>query len=314
MELGRLEAVEVRQVWEREARDFTPWLLENPDRLAESLGIDLDLTAAEHPVGGFSLDLVGEDLTNDCVLIVENQLEGTDHAHLGQLLTYAAGTGAGTIVWIATSFRDEHRQAIDWLNENTPPEIHFFGIEIRLVRIGASSPAPLLDVVAQPNDWQKQVREVARAERASGRDPLYLAFWARFLERVKSEYPSWTKRSHSTTDNWLNMPGPFQGTWLNPSFARGKRLRQELYIDTGDAEANKRLFDHLRAHREIMEAAYGGALDWEELPDKRACRIADYTDGWIQQQDRFEEFVDWFVDRGARLRAALAAAPPFVAE
>ena len=89
MELGRLEPVDVRTVWEKEDRDFTPWLLDHDDRLAEALGIDLEIQQSEHPVGNFSLDLIGHDLTNDAVLIVENQLSGTDHNHLGQILTYA---------------------------------------------------------------------------------------------------------------------------------------------------------------------------------------------------------------------------------
>src|SRR5215203_5282830 len=114
--LGRLQALDPRSVWPREAHDFTPWLLENEDALAEALGLDLELSAAEHPVGGFALDLVGRDMTNDCVLIVENQLSDTDHGHLGQLLTYAAGTDARTVVWLAPRFREEHRQALDYLN------------------------------------------------------------------------------------------------------------------------------------------------------------------------------------------------------
>ena len=139
VELGRLEHVDPRSVWVHEAHDFTPWLLANADRLSEALGIDLELEAAEHAVGGYSLDLVGRDITNDAVLIVENQLATTDHSHLGQVLTYAAGTGASTIVWIATAFREEHRQALDWLNESTGDEAHFFGIELQLVKIGDST-------------------------------------------------------------------------------------------------------------------------------------------------------------------------------
>ena len=119
MELGRLEELDVRTAWGHEAHDFTPWLLEHGDHLAETLGIDVELERSEHPVGGFSLDLIGMDLTNDAVLIVENQLEATDHGHLGQIMTYAAGTDASTVVWIATVFRDEHRQALDWINEQT---------------------------------------------------------------------------------------------------------------------------------------------------------------------------------------------------
>ena len=147
LELGKLEHVDPRTVWPHEAHDFTPWLLANADRLAEALGIDLELEAAEHAVGGYALDLVGRDITNDAVLIVENQLAVTDHSHLGQVLTYAAGTAASTIVWIATAFREEHRQALDWLNENTGDNAHFFGIELQVVTIGDSAPAPLFNVV-----------------------------------------------------------------------------------------------------------------------------------------------------------------------
>ena len=132
-----------------------------------------ELEAAEHPVGGYSLDLVGRDTTNDAVLIVENQLAPTDHSHLGQVLTYAAGTAASTIVWIATAFCEEHRQALDWLNENTGEDVHFFGIELQVVKIGDSPPAPLLNLVAQPNDWQKQVRASTQRSAVTGKGALY---------------------------------------------------------------------------------------------------------------------------------------------
>ena len=118
---------------------------------------------------------MGRDITNDAVLIVENQLEPTDHSHLGQVLTYAAETGASTIVWIATSFREEHRQALDWLNENTGDRTHFFGIELQLVRIGDSLNAPLLNMVVQPNDWQKQIRSSTKQPRSVGREHFTLS-------------------------------------------------------------------------------------------------------------------------------------------
>src|SRR5215212_3718080 len=115
-QLGRLILVEPRTVWPHEAADFTPWLLDNVDVLGDLLGMELELEVAEHPVGSFSLDLYGHDLSDDNVVIVENQLEPSDHNHLGQILTYAAGTDPTTIVWVATGFRDEHRQAVAWLN------------------------------------------------------------------------------------------------------------------------------------------------------------------------------------------------------
>jgi len=141
--LGRLTSVPPRDVWVHEAYDFTPWLLQNVDVLSDLLGMEeLELDAAEQPVGGFSLDLIGRDLSDGSVVIVENQLAQSDHGHLGQILTYAAGTNPTTIVWIATSFRPEHRAALDWLNEHTDPDTRFFGVEIEVVRIGDSAPAP----------------------------------------------------------------------------------------------------------------------------------------------------------------------------
>ena len=184
-ELGRLEQVNPREVWAHEAQHFTPWLLGHADTLGEVLGIDLELERNEHPVGGFSLDLIGRDLTNDCALIVENQLEGTDHAHLGQILTYAAGTDAATIVWMATTFREEHRQALDWLNNLAGDQARFFGVQITAVRIGDSPVAPQFRLRAQPNDWHAQLSRAVRATTAvSGKAQLYRDFWTRFLDRA----------------------------------------------------------------------------------------------------------------------------------
>ncbi|MGH3116142.1 MAG: DUF4268 domain-containing protein [Gaiellales bacterium] len=306
LELGKLEQVDPRSVWTHEALDFTPWLLANADRLSEALGIDLELEAAEHAVGGYSLDLVGRDITNDAVLIVENQLAITDHSHLGQVLTYAAGTAASTIVWIATAFREEHRQALDWLNENTSDNAHFFGIELQVVRIGDSLSAPLFNVVAQPNDWQKQVRAATQAGAVAGKGALYVQFWGRFLDRVHAEHPDWTRSRRAGPENWFEMKSPIRGCSISSSFAQNDRLRHELYIDTGDGDRNIELFGYLRDRQAQIEAAYEGPLSWEELPNRRACRIADYKDGCtVAQVERYDEFLDWFLDAGTRLRRAL---------
>ena len=138
--LGRLTTVSPREVWTHEAHQFTPWLLQNVDVLSDLLEMELVLDVAENPVGGFSLDLLGRDLSDDSVVIVENQLEQSEHLHLGQILTYAAGTNPKTIVWITTGFRPEHRAALDWLNEHTDPDTRFFGVEIEVVQIGDSPP------------------------------------------------------------------------------------------------------------------------------------------------------------------------------
>ena len=283
-ELGRLESVDPRSVWQHEAVDFTPWLLDNADVLADALGIDLELSTAEHPVGGFSLDLIGRDLTNDCVLIVENQLSSTDHGHLGQLVTYAAGTEARTVVWVALQFREEHRQALDYLNDLAGDATRFFGVELAVVRIGGSQRAPLLRVRAQPNDWHAQVAAVSRSSSLqAGKAPLYYQFWARLLERVGREHPGWTNERKPQTANWFSMACPFKGgPHYAFSFAAEGRLRSELYIDLGDAEANSGLFEELHDLRSVIEEAYGAPPTWEDLEGKRACRIAIRRWGGLQ--------------------------------
>ncbi len=308
-DLGRIERLDARAVWAHEAHDFTPWLLSNADHLAEVLGIDLELHRNEEPVGGYSLDLIGRDLTNDAVLMVENQLAGTDHSHLGQLLTYAAGTTASTVVWIATSFREEHRQALDWLNENTGQNVHFFGVELEVVRIGDSAPAPLLKVVAQPNDWQKEIRARTQATASGGKAALYLEFWTRALTETRSAHPEWTSASKGQPQNWIYLRPPFRGAPHALSFASGGRLRTELYIDTGDGDRNREIFGALLDDRQAFETAYGRAVEWEALEGRRACRVAEYTPGDITQADRYEEFSAWFMDSGERLRRAVAAVP-----
>jgi hypothetical protein len=314
LELGRLQSIDLRDVWRHEAYDFTPWLLGNADVLAGALGIDLEFTAAEHPVGGFNLDLVGRDLTNNCVLIVENQLSTTDHGHLGQLVTYAAGTEARTIVWIAPSFKEEHRQALDFLNDMGGEETRFFGLEISLVRIGDSAPAPLIRLRAQPNDWHAQVSAATRSTAQQvGKAPLYRQFWTRFLERVKVEHPGWTNATKAPLDNWLSMPCPFKGgTYYSVSFAARSKLRTELYIDLGDAELNTSLFEQLADQKELLEQTYGAPLSWEELTGKRACRIADYGEGDVSNEGLHEQYIDWFFDTAMRLRRAIDAVVPAI--
>ncbi len=156
IELSKLQPVDLRQVWEHEAQDFTPWLAENIDALAEVLGLDLEVRQSEAQVGTFSLDILAHDLASDRPVVIENQLEGTDHDHLGKLLTYAAGFDPNVVVWIAREFRPEHRAAIDWLNHRTGENTAFFAITVEAWRIANSPIAPKFNLVASLNDWEKQ--------------------------------------------------------------------------------------------------------------------------------------------------------------
>ncbi len=161
--LSRLEKVDLRDVWKTEAGDFTPWLAreENIALLGNAIGIDLEVEAQEKNVGPFRADILCKDTISENWVLVENQLERTDHVHLGQLLTYAAGLNAVTIVWIADRFTDEHRAALDWLNEITDSSFNFFGLEVELWRIGDSPIAPKFNIASKPNDWTKTVGRAA---------------------------------------------------------------------------------------------------------------------------------------------------------
>lgn len=152
LELGRLEQVDLREAWPNEAINFTPWLAENIDHLGDALGLDLEVREQEAAVGPFSLDLLVHDVNGDRPVVIENQLDATDHDHLGKLLTYAAGYDAHVVIWIGKTFREEHRAALDWLNSRTGESTSFFGVVVEVWRISSSTAAPHFSVVASPNN------------------------------------------------------------------------------------------------------------------------------------------------------------------
>ena len=183
--LGRLTRVDLRDIWTSEATDFTPWLAqpENLVILGETLGIDLEVEALEKAVGPFRADILCKDIGTDSWVLVENQLERTDHNHLGQLLTYASGLKAVTIVWIAERFSEEHRATLDWLNNITDESFRFFGLEVELWQIGDSPAAPKFNIVSKPNDWSRLVAQAARAlDEAALTDTraMQRAYWEAF--------------------------------------------------------------------------------------------------------------------------------------
>ena len=304
IDMSRLRQVPVRDVWKSEPRHFTLWLLANADVLADTLGMELELTEAEHQVGEFSLDLIGRDLGSGGVVIVENQLEKTDHGHLGQLLTYAGGTDPETIVWCAPSFREQHRAALDWLNLHTDEETRFFGVEVSAVQIDDSRPAPLFRVVAKPNDWTKQVH-AEKAASLSGKGVAYVEFWAELLRRIRESHPDWTSKTTGSRSNWISLP--FGVSWASYGFVftqTGPRI--ELYFDTGDAAATQEQFAKFAALSEPLDAAFGEPLKYDPIPGKRACRIhVDRAEGGdVTQTDDWDAFMDWFVETMMRFRSA----------
>ncbi|MDH6291885.1 hypothetical protein M2275_006824 [Rhodococcus opacus] len=306
--LGRLEIVAPRTIWPNEARDFTPWLLQNVDVLSDLLGMDLVLDVAEHPVGNFSLDLKGYDETTGEVVIVENQLEPSDHTHLGQIITYAAGTDPTTIVWVTTGFRPEHRAAIDWLNQRTDENTRVFGIVIRVVKIGNSPSAPNFELVAQPNDWEKQIKKATASTpgEASAKARQYREFWEAVLEQIRVDHPDWT-RARTNGAPWCNTTLGLSGISLSMAWVNGSLVNQ-IYFDSRDADLNQARYDWLHLHRSAFEAALGQPPSWDAMSGRKGARIVvTSTFDDLSATERWPEMIAWLIEQQIRFREALTA-------
>ena len=301
--LGRLEQVSLRSTWPDEARNFTPWLAlpENLQLLGESLGMVLELDAAEVPVGPFSADLVCRDTADGSWVVIENQIEKTDHIHLGQILTYAAGVGAQTVVWVASKFTDEHRAALDWLNEHTTEKFSFFGLEIELWRIGSSTPAPKFNIISKPNDWAKAVRQQSAAAggdaAASEYKRLQFEFWTEFKPWFEARSKMRTQAPR--TQHWLTVTlgrtgfhlGAILSAWNSVTNSWGvPELRVELCFSSPQA---KEQFARLKERAEEFQEKIDLPLVWHNLENVKSCKISVRRDLDFQLRENWPEAFKW---------------------
>lgn len=284
-ELGTLERVEVTSAWPGEASHFTPWLAlpDNIDLLGNAIGLELEVLHQEHAVGLFRADIVCADTASGRKVLVENQFGKTDHTHLGQLLTYAAGVDPMAVVWIAERFREEHRAAIDWLNRVTSDAVNFFGVEIELWRIGQSLPAPKFNVVAKPNEW---VETVARAESGiTGTGSQYLAYWTAFREYAAKRPSLWRLPSPNDSGTMIVALGR-SNVFLTAIVTLQKQSGHVQVVLAGPLRIA--WFKHFEARRTEVEAALGTGLEWRELPDGKESHIRRNLPG-MDLEDR----ADW---------------------
>lgn len=302
-EFGEILRVDIRSIWANEATDFTPWLLENIERLGLALGMELEALEREADVGDFSLDLKARDLGTGRTVIIENQLAETDHDHLGKLLTYAGGFDAGVLIWVATEIRDEHRKALEWINEHTGPDIDCFGVVIEVIRVDSSRPAFNFKPVVFPNEWHKR-KTVSRGI-ASPKAECYRAYFQNLIDELRTKH-KFTGARVGQPQNWYSFSSGVRGIVLSNSFASGGKIRAEVYIDLQDKDLNKNLFDQLRAQQSSIEREFGSALSWERLDEKRACRIAIYRSGSIEEsQELHPELQRWSIENLLKMKAIL---------
>jgi hypothetical protein len=300
--IGKLERVPLRQVWEHEAHDFTQWLQENIDVLNTALDLNLVNVDREQAAGSFSIDLVAEDEGGGTV-IIENQLEKSNHDHLGKLITYFTGMGAKAAIWIVSDPRPEHVAAVAWLNESSSAA--FYMVKVEAVRIGESPAAPLFTLIVGPSEETKDVGQTKKeiAERYGIRK----RWWTTLIERsaaVNKLHAHITPGEYS----WIGASSGIRGLNLNYVVTQDE-CAAELYIDRGkDAEdENKAIFDQFFAHKAEIDAAFGEALSWERLEGKRACRIrhTQTGGGYRSPEDQWPAIQDAAIKDMDRLEKAL---------
>ena len=313
-QLGKLQRVDPRTIWKHEAHDFTPWLVENIEMLGELLGMELEVVEREADVGDFSVDILARDLGRDRLVVIENQLESTDHSHLGQLITYAAGLEASTVIWVSREFREEHRQALDWLNRGDGATTEYFGIVLELLQIDSSSPAVNLRLVASPNDWARQSKRGPGIDEVSGKRSSYQEFFQLLIDELREKH-HFTNAKAGQPQNWYSFSSGSRGFTYGMSFAQTGELRSELYVDLGDGVKNKAAFDALFSTKDAIEKEFGEPLRWERLDAKRACRIACYTTGSIEDSaEQQEQHRKWAVDRLLRFKKVFGPRLPALAK
>lgn len=306
-----MNKVDLREAWVSEANGFTPWLAqeENLKLLGEAIGIDLELESQEKFVGPFRADILCKDTANDAWVLIENQLERTDHTHLGQLITYAAGLDAVTIVWIAQRFTDEHRAALDWLNDHTDEKINAFGLEIELWQIGDSPFAPKFNVISQPNDWSRTVQQAASGG-VTEHKQVQLKFWTAFKAYME-ERGSFVKCQKPAPHHWNNQAIGRSGVhltsiisaWNSVTNSWNPEIRAELYMDGPKA---KQEYAALEKQKPEIEEALGFPLTWYNSEKNDTCRLYARQNTDFRNESLWPQQFEWLREHLEKMHRVLA--------
>lgn len=296
--LGTLkEITDLRSIWPHEALNFTPWVAENVDLLADAVGLDITVDETESSVGDFNVDIYASETGTDRKIIIENQLEDTDHDHLGKLITYASGKGADVVIWVVKHAREEHKAAVEWLNNHTDDKIGFFLCEIKLFQIGDSQIAPAFTVVERPNDWTKEIRKTASA---NSTQQQRLEYWQAFNDYAFSDtnFSRIFNKRKPTTDHWMDFSIGSSACHIAVSQKR-KAVDVELYIND-----DKELFKSLFAHKDEIEKNMEMELEWKELPERKASRILIEKTVDLDDRATWPEQFDYIMDTCIKMKRA----------
>ena len=299
--IDRITRVHLRDIWRHEAYNFTRWLQENIDILKEVIGLEIINPEVEQSTGSFNVDITAEDASGN-IIVIENQLEKSNHDHLGKIITYLTSFEAKVAIWIVAEPRQEHINAISWLNEST--EADFYLIKIEGIKIGSSAPAPLLTKIVGPSEEAKTIGKTKQEK--SDRHKLRFRFWDGLLEYSKDKHKLFSSIS-PTHYNWIGTSSGLRGVtysyWLKKD-----AISIKIYIDRGKEADNENLaiFNELLTKKERIEEKFGEPLEWEEMETARACIIKkDYNiGGWQTPEEEWEPIYEAIVDAMIRLEKA----------
>ncbi|NSG05155.1 DUF4268 domain-containing protein [Blautia obeum] len=298
--LGTLKKItDLRSIWPHEALNFTPWVAENVDLLADAVGLDITVDETESSVGDFNVDIYASETGTDRKIIIENQLEDTDHDHLGKLITYASGKGADVVIWVVKHAREEHKAAVEWLNNHTDDKIGFFLCEIKLFQIGDSQIAPAFTVVERPNDWTKEIRKTASA---NSTQQQRLEYWQAFNDYAFTDanFSRIFNKRKPTTDHWMDFSIGSSACHIAVSqIQKRKAVDVELYIND-----DKELFKSLFAHKDEIEKNMEMELEWKELPERKASRILIEKTVDLDDRATWPEKFDYIMDTCIKMKRA----------
>ena len=300
-DFGNLKKIPTRKIWQNEATDFTPWLASNIEALGEAVGLELELIQREASVGDFSLDLLARDLGSSKTVIIENQLDQTDHDHLGKLLTYAAGFDASAVIWVSEIVRDEHRQALEWLNQRTDAETQFFAVVVEVLQIDDSKPAFNFKPIVFPNEWQKS-RKQKISTTTSAKSEKYRVYFQELMDELREKH-RFTNAKAGQPQSWYGFSSGISGIQYWAAFAGKGKAQSGIYIDRGDQERNKNIFDRLKQREDAITSHFGSQLEWERMDDNQASRISIYREGSIESSDsELKEIRKWHVEQLLKLK------------
>lgn len=303
MQLGKLEKVPLREAWKHEAINFTNWLAEpeNLQLLSDEIGIDISLIQTEASVGKFSVDILAEEENTNRKIVIENQLESTDHDHLGKIITYASGFDAEIIIWIVKDVRDEHKQAIDWLNENTNEKINFFAINIELWKIENSLFAPKFNIISKPNNWAKALKKSSSSQTSNNISDLKMKqfdFWEGFNEYIDNNNSKISPRK-ANPQHWYDI-----AIGNSKAFISLAMDTQKNFITCGlFIKDSKELFHKLYNLKNEIEQELSFKLDWRELPNKKASRILVQNNNFdFSKIDNWDDYYKWLLENAENMK------------